>query len=105
MQLVRFLNSTENNLIVRGLQALISNHSSLTNIEKNEDELYRKAFVPKTLGPFNRLRLGGCNFADRACSDLKIRLRPTPYAPRNPNSIWAEGSGSAKVCLAILYGC
>ncbi|KAG8952106.1 hypothetical protein FRC04_005106 [Tulasnella sp. 424] len=42
----------------RALQlALISAHSSMSTIEKGDGEFYRTAFVPKTLGPFNRVRL------------------------------------------------
>ncbi|KAG8908778.1 hypothetical protein FRB99_003016 [Tulasnella sp. 403] len=42
----------------RALQlALISTHSSLANLEQTDDILYRTAFIPKTLGPFNRVRL------------------------------------------------
>ena len=40
------------------LQALISTHSSLTSLEATDDELYKKVFLPKTFGAFNRVRLG-----------------------------------------------
>ncbi|KAG8964460.1 hypothetical protein FRC03_001776 [Tulasnella sp. 419] len=47
-----FINKT------RALQlALISTHSSLSSLEDVDDEIYRNTFIPKTLGPFNKVRL------------------------------------------------
>ncbi|KAG8991643.1 hypothetical protein FRB94_000915 [Tulasnella sp. JGI-2019a] len=38
-------------------QALISTHSSVTVLEKKDDELYKRTFVPKSLKSYSRVRL------------------------------------------------